>query len=150
MIYVWFIDTSNSLGTCALNNNVVPTTTSSGTTSPNFNTALDTISSLGPVNVEPVAKFGRSDLVRASDRTSFEESVKLQARLRGIMDEISAPVVGGGGLSAYPSHRIDENSNGVRPTTAGQRKQNTNQTINVSSKASPSTNSGIYDHFYID
>ncbi|CAH8482657.1 unnamed protein product [Schistosoma turkestanicum] len=129
--------------------NSVSTTTyssSSGNATVNYNTALNAIEASCPSsNVESI-KLMRNDLVRASDRPGREESSRILARLRGFTDEMATPVVGGGGLTAYPNvpgqrTSIDAGTSTVRPTTAGQRKPITSQGLGVNTKSSPNSNS---------
>ncbi|KAH8860264.1 Serine/threonine-protein kinase par-1 [Schistosoma japonicum] len=114
----------------------------------NYNTALNAIEASCPSsNVESV-KLMRNDLVRASDRPGREESSRILARLRGFTDEMATPVVGGGGLTAYPNvpgqrTSIDAGTSTVRPITAGQRKPIpiTSPGLGANTKSSPSSNS---------
>ncbi|CAH8498995.1 unnamed protein product [Heterobilharzia americana] len=124
--------------------------TSSGNTNVNYNTALNAIETSSPSSNAESVKLMRSDLVRASDRPGREESSRILARLRGITDEMATPVVGGGGLTAYPNVpgqriSIDAGSSTVRPTTAGQRKPVpiNSPGLSTNSKVSPSSNSSM-------
>ncbi|CAI2726484.1 unnamed protein product [Schistosoma spindalis] len=123
---------------------------SSGNANVNYNTALNAIEASCPSsNVESI-KLMRNDLVRASDRPGREESSRILARLRGFTDEMATPVVGGGGLTAYPNvpgqrTSIDAGTSTVRPTTAGQRKPIpiTSQGLGANTKSSPNSNSAM-------
>ncbi|CAH8525095.1 unnamed protein product [Schistosoma rodhaini] len=125
-------------------------TSSSGSANVNYNTALNAIEASCPSsNVESI-KLMRNDLVRASDRPGREESSRILARLRGFTDEMATPVVGGGGLTAYPNvpgqrTSIDAGTSTVRPTTAGQRKPIpiTSQGLGANTKSSPNSNSAM-------
>nr|CAH8840303.1 unnamed protein product [Trichobilharzia regenti] len=121
--------------------------TPSGNANVNFNTALNAIDTSCPSSNTESVKLMRSDLVRASDRPGREESGRILARLRGITDEMATPVVGGGGLTAYPNVpgqriSIDAGTSTVRPTTAGQRKPvpMTSTGLGTNAKVSPSSN----------
>ncbi|TPP66074.1 MAP/microtubule affinity-regulating kinase [Fasciola gigantica] len=124
--------------------NAGATTNLSGAVSGNTynNVALNTISDDYTSPSSTSTRLGRGDLIRASDRPSRVEAQRLVAHLRATAggsapsDAVSPPVVGGGGLAAYPNvagQRASLDSGGSgRPMTAGPRK-----TLNV---ISPSPN----------
>lgn len=130
--------------------NAGATTNASGAGSGNTynNVALNTISDDYTSPSSTSTRLGRGDLIRASDRPSRVEAQRLVAHLRATAggsappDATSPPVVGGGGLTAYPNvpgQRASLDSGGSgRPMTAGPRKtlnaisQGPNQTLKIS------------------
>ncbi|CAL8080423.1 unnamed protein product [Calicophoron daubneyi] len=113
------------------------------------NIALNTVGT-GYTPSSASNRLARGDLIRASDRPNRAEANRLVAHLRATAaggqipsEAAGPPVVGGGGLSAYPNvpgHRVSlDAGNIVRPTTAGQRKpmNAVSQSPTQSSRVSP-------------
>ncbi|KAF6780245.1 hypothetical protein AHF37_00275 [Paragonimus kellicotti] len=121
------------------------------------NTALNFITGgLTPTAVS--SRMTRTEHVRASDRPNRAEANRLVALLRATAgnqlpsDSVAPPVVGGGGLTAYPNvagQRSSMDAGGsARPVTAGQRKTlNTpSPGSNQSSRTSPSRRNKTFAH----
>ncbi|KAA3676444.1 MAP/microtubule affinity-regulating kinase [Paragonimus westermani] len=121
------------------------------------NTALNFIAGgLTPTAVS--SRMTRTEHVRASDRPNRAEANRLVALLRATAgnqlpsDSVAPPVVGGGGLTAYPNIAGQRSSMdagaSARPVTAGQRKTlNTpSPSSNQSSRTSPSRRNKTFVH----